>query len=85
LIGKGFEQLRTMNEIVNDLIVKISKVDLLFVEEYFKIVNNYGTNSVKTLLYALLSFFAFYVNAIKAEHVIPFLAIAPGPFIVDST
>ena len=70
---------------INDLIVKVCKTDPLFAKEYFRIIDTYSSSSIKTLLYALLSFFAFYINAIKAQHAIPFLATAPGPFIIEST
>ena len=72
-----------MNEVIDDLIVKISKTDSLFSKEYFKIIQNFESSSVKTLLHALLSFFAFYISAIKAESIIPFLAVAPAPFIIE--
>ena len=71
-----------MNEMMDDLIIKICKVDPLFSKEYFKIIDTYLSSSIKTLLYALLSFFAFYLNAIKAQNTVPFLATAPGPFII---
>jgi hypothetical protein len=84
LIGKSFDILRSINDIMADLIAKVAKVDLLFAEEFFKIVENYRQTSVRACLYALLTFFAFYINAVKADHVIPFMAFAPAPFIVDS-
>lgn len=36
---------------------------------------------VKDISNALLTLFAFYINAIKAHQIIPFMASAPGPFI----
>ena len=67
---------------IDDFIVKICRIDPLFSKEYFKIIDTYSTSSIKTQLYALLSFFAFYLNAIKGQYIIPFLSTAPGPFII---
>lgn len=70
---------------MNDLIVKITKVDPLYAEEYFKIRGNWShsQSSLPSFLFTQLSFFAFYINAIKAEHTLPFLAVAPSPFIQE--
>jgi hypothetical protein len=70
---------------MNDLIVKIAKVDPLYAEEYFKIRGNWShsQSSLPSFLFTQLSFFAFYINAIKAEHTLPFLAVAPSPFIQE--
>jgi hypothetical protein len=47
-------------------------------------LERYTNFSIKAEFYALLTFFSFYLHAIKATDVIPFLAAAPGPFIIDA-
>jgi len=54
----------------------------LFAGEFFKIIDSYASHSVKSLLYSMFTFFAFYINAVKSTDKIPFLAVAPAPYLM---
>lgn len=57
--------------------VKIIRVDPLFAQEYYKIKENHPAPTVGPFLLTMLSFFAFYLNASKAESIVPYFAVAP--------
>lgn len=69
---------------MSNILVKVAKQDPLFSQEFSKILQKYANFSIKAEFYALLTFFSFYLHAIKATDMIPFLAAAPGPFIIDA-
>lgn len=82
LLGKGFGLLRTNKEVIADLINKIMKVDPLFQTEYHKIVDCLAGREVDYIFNALLTLFAFFVNALKVEHTLPFMACAAAPYLL---
>lgn len=65
--------------------VKVIQVDPLFGQEYYKIKESHPATTVAPFLLAMLSFFAFYINACKAESIVPFLAVAPEPYISEAS
>lgn len=74
--------MRTTREVIADLINKVVKLDPLFAAEYYKIAENLAGKPLDFVFNALLTFFAFFVHALKAQHAIPFLACAASPYLV---
>ena len=78
---RNLDTLRNNNDVLLDAIHKLSKSDEVFYDNLKQIVKVINKASLEQTFYNLLEYFAFYLNVSELETMIPFLAVAPNPYL----
>ena len=78
---KGYDKVKNNNEIMSEAIHKIAKGDNLLSENLKKMMKMSKGIQVREHLNKILSYYAFFLCAAQRDHKIPFLAVAPSPFL----
>lgn len=81
LMKRNLDTLRNNNDVLLDSIHKLSKCDEVFYDNLKQIVKLINKSSLEQTFYNLLEYFSFYLNVSELEHMIPFLAVAPNPYL----
>lgn len=84
LMSKNFDGLRNNNDVLLDCILKLSKLDEAFHDNFKQIVKTVGKESLQQVFYNVLQYFAFFLCISELHHTIPFLAVAPNPYLQRS-
>jgi CTD small phosphatase-like protein 2 len=82
---KGLETLRDNNEILADTINKLAREDEIFFDSLKKFIKNSGKFTLQQNFYYILEYFALFLNLCELDHRIPFLAVAPNPYLPPTT
>jgi hypothetical protein len=83
-MNKGFETLRDNNDIIIEMMYRLSKSDELFFENLKKFIKNSHKFTVEQSFYFILEYFALFMNLCEIDHKIPFLSVAPNPYLPPS-
>lgn len=81
---KTFETMRDNNEILVDTMYRLSRNDELFFENLKKFIKNSHKFTVEQSFYFILEYFALFMNLYEIDHKIPFLSVAPNPYLPPS-
>lgn len=83
--SKGLETLKDNNEIILDTIFKLSKEDEIFFDNLKKFIKNSNKFTLEQNFYFVLEYFALFLNLCDLDQKIPFLAVAPNPYLPVTT
>lgn len=78
---RNLDSLRNNNNVLMDVIQKLSKGEELFYENLNQIVKLINKSSLEQTFYSLLEYFSFFLCVSDLDHMIPFLAVAPNPYL----
>ena len=81
VMKRNLETLRHNNVIILDSLQKFSTADEVFYENLTHIVKVISRASLEQTFYSLLEYFAFYLCVSELDHMAPFLAVAPNPYL----
>lgn len=81
VMKRNLDTLRNNNDVILDSIHKLSKSDEVFSENLKQIVKVINKASLEQTFYNVLEYFSFYLNLSDLGHMIPFLAVAPNPYL----
>ena len=77
--------LKDNNEILSDTINKLARQDELFFDSLKKFIRNSHKFTLQQNFYYVLEYFALFLNLCELDHRIPFLAVAPNPYLPPPT
>lgn len=78
---RNLDTLRNNNNVLLDTIQKLSKSEETFYENLSHIVKVISKCSLEQTFYNLLEYFSFYLCVSELDSMIPFLAVAPNPYL----
>lgn len=84
ILKRNFDTVRNSNDIILDSIFKISKTEEAFYDSFKDIVKSAGKNSLEQTFYNVLEYFSFFLCVSGLHKAIPFLAVAPNPYLRET-
>ena len=81
ILKRNFDTVRNNNDVILDSIFKISKNEEVFNESFKEILKGIGKSSIEQTFYNVLEYFAFFLCISNLYKSMPFLAVAPNPYL----
>lgn len=78
---RNLDSLRNNNDVLIDSITKLSKYEDVFYENLKQTIKLINKSSLQQTFYNVLEYFSFYLSVSDLGHMIPFLAVAPDPYL----
>ena len=85
LIKTSVESLKKNNSFIIQIIYKLSQEDGLFYENLKEIIHTLPNLSLEETFYNVLEYFSFFLCVSDMQHKLPFLAIAPDPYLPNTS
>lgn len=80
-LSRNVDTLRNNNEVILDLILHICKLNSAFYENFKEMIKNATKVSLELTFYRVLEYFAFFLCVSDLQKSIPFMAVAPNPYL----
>jgi hypothetical protein len=78
---RNIDSIRNHNDVLLDSALKLAKLDEIFHDNLKPILKLINKSSLSHSFYNLLQYFALYLSISGLDHMIPYLAIAPNPYL----